>query len=479
MKRIHFFLILLLLTVSFQQCDKKFSGARYDSNDRLQIMDYIDSREDLSIYKELIDYVGQRSLLKTAGTYTAFIPNNEAFGRLFASLSVKGKRITSIRDMEPAYWLNYFRYHLLDRKINTNEFEHGPLPYFTSYNNKYMVADVSETYAAIKLNNLATIREYNIEFANGYVNIIDEVIIPPLNSVYDAIVESGKYNTMLNIFEELGYTKYLKDSAITLLIESDEALAKSNFSREAIPDIDEWAKYHIIPDSAYFLNMLTAQRIYPLYDKESLSFNVDAYGQYFINNHFPFNQSREYGIDKVNSNGIYHTLDTLLVITESVPAKIRFNLYPPGSPHGGQNIFAEAPARILLNTGTQSYHQNRELKIVQFDARQVGDYFWLTVPDVPRGNYRIRIIHRAAAMRGKFLTIYNNQIIKENINMAVSDGTFEEYNYFIFNYCGDITVDERSDVKLYFVFSDFGSNKNPGYCCDLLPDILELIPITN
>src|SRR5690606_4763342 len=108
---------------------------------------------------------------------------------------------------------------------------------------------------------------------------------------------------------------------------------------------------------------------------------------------------------------------------------------------------------------------------------QAGDYFWLTVPDVPAGKYRIRVMHRQAAMRGKFMTIYNDQIVKDLINFAVHDGDFEEYNYFKFNYCGEIEVTERSDVKLNFVFLDFGSNRSPGYCCDLLLDILELIPI--
>ncbi len=468
------FCCMLFLT---HGCKEPFSDARYDSNDEIQIMDYLESRDDLSIFKELTMYVGQRNLLKTAGSYTVFIPNNAAFNKLFETLVVEGKPIRKISDALATYWLDFFRYHLLDRKTNTNEFIHGPLPFPTSFRGKYLIADISASYSAIRLNNAATIIESNINFNNGFVNVIDAVLTPPIQSLYDMLVESGKYNTMLSIFEETELIDYLKDSVVTLLIESDEALLQSNFDKNNIADLKDWASYHIIPDSGYYLNLLTAQRFYPLYKKEALSFSVDKYGQYRVNGGFKFNQSPEFGIDKVGQNGIFHTLDTFLEITEAVPSRIRLNLYPPGSPYGAQNVFTNAPARILMNNGTQSYHQNKELRVMQFDATQAGEYFWMTVPDVPAGKYRIRLTQRLAGTRGKFMTIYNEKIVKDFIDFSKKDGDFEEYTYFAFNYCGDIEVGERSDVKLYFVFLDFGSNKSPSYCCDLLLDILELIPI--
>ncbi|GGH18496.1 fasciclin domain-containing protein [Sphingobacterium alkalisoli] len=458
-------------------CKEPFSDARYNSNDEIQIMDYLSEREDLSIFTELAGYVGQRNLLKTAGSYTLFVPNNAAFNTLFETLTVDGKPVKKIADAPVEYWVNFFRYHLLDQKINTNVFIHGPLPAPTSFQDKYLIADISASYEAIRLNNLATITESNINFNNGFINVLDAVLIPPTATLYDMVKTSGKYNTMLTIFEETGLDNYLKDSMITLVIESDEALLKSNFDKSEIENLKDWAGYHIIPDSGYYLNLLTTQRHYPLYKKESLAFTVDTYGQYAVNQKFKFNQSAEFGIDNVGKNGIFHSLDTLLVITPAVPSRIRFNIYPPGSSYGEQNVFTNAPARILRNTGTQSYHQDKKLMIAQFDATQVGDYFWMTIPDVPAGKYRIRIMHRGAATRGKFLTIYNDQIVRELVDFAKKDGDFEEYNYFVFNYGGDITVEEREDVKLYFAFTGFGSNPNPSYCCDLLLDIVELIPI--
>src|SRR3546814_7930878 len=70
------------------------------------------------------------------------------------------------------------------------------------------------SYAAIRLNNAATIVQYNIELTNGYVNIIDDVLMPPVTTVYEQLKATGKYETMLGIFEETGLDAYLKDSLV-------------------------------------------------------------------------------------------------------------------------------------------------------------------------------------------------------------------------------------------------------------------------
>lgn len=75
--------IACCMLLCIQACKDKFSDARYDSTDEIQIMDYLDTREDLSIFREMIDHVGQRNLLKTAGSYTVFAPTNAAFEKLF------------------------------------------------------------------------------------------------------------------------------------------------------------------------------------------------------------------------------------------------------------------------------------------------------------------------------------------------------------------------------------------------------------
>ncbi len=470
-------LVAILMFPLIFSCDNKFAESRFDDEDEMQIMDYIDANEDLSVFRDLIDCVGKRNLLKTAGTYTLFVPNNEAFENLFVRLNQKGKNISSISDETKEFWLDYFNYHLLDKKINTNSLLPGAFPTPTLLNNKYIIVDIRDSYNAIKLNNSSTIVKYNLEFANGYINIIDEVLNPPTETIHEELRSSGKYEIMLGLMEQAGLSTFLKDSTITLLIENDETLIENEFQADAIENLEDWLQYHIIPDSGYFMNQLTARRFYSLYPVEPLTFSVNDYGEYSINQIYKLDQTLKYGIDRVSLNGIYHNLDTVLQIEEAAPSTIRLNCYPPGSPYGEQNVFAQPPARIVMNTGTRSYHQNQEFRIIAFDAQQVGDYFWLTFNDVPAGKYKIRMIHRAGSGRGTFLVIYNDEIVQSDVNLAKVEGPFEEYNYLSYNDFGEIVVERRSDVTLTFVMTAFAKGRVGSYCCDILLDIMELIPV--
>ena len=171
-------------------------------------------------------------------------------------------------------------------------------------------------------------------------------------------------------------------------------------------------------------------------------------------------------------------MGTVVEIVAALPSFIRYNLFPPGSPYGEQNVFTKSPARIVMNDGTKSYHQNEEGRIVAFDAAQVGDHFYLTIPDVPAGKYTIQLVHRNGT-RGKFITIYNEEIVKADINLAVKDGTWDVWNYYVTNNCGVIDVQDRSDVTITFAFTGFATGKTGGYCCDILMDAIELIPVVN
>ncbi|MCH5686887.1 hypothetical protein LWM68_23035 [Niabella sp. W65] len=51
MKRFSVILIISVILFATPACKREMSGARYDSNDEMQIMDYIDTRPDLSIFR--------------------------------------------------------------------------------------------------------------------------------------------------------------------------------------------------------------------------------------------------------------------------------------------------------------------------------------------------------------------------------------------------------------------------------------------
>lgn len=469
----------LLVGVGFliPGCEEKFSGGRYDSKDMMQAYDYILTRPDLSVYKEICDYTGFYGVISTAGTYTIFVPTNDAFDRLFKRLTQGGEVISGIRDKTPEYWLNYLEYLTVGKNLNTNAFELGMLSEPTLMGEDYyLVADIRGGYTKIKLNSLATITEANIKVANGLVNVIDEVLLPPTKSVYDMLVEAGTYKTMLQIFEDNGLTDYLKDSVVTLVVEPDYILEKYHFDRDAIPNEGDWADYHVINTERSFSGDLNGRTIKPMYKTESLTFNIDVEGQMWCNQKYAFSQTPGKGIDNVGSNGVFHALDTILTIEEATIGKRIHNLIGKTNEEAGvvQNVFADAPASINEDTGTSSFHRGQKPPICGFDAQQVGDIFYTTIPDVVSGKYTVRFLYKTGN-RVNLMMIYNDEVISTDLIMDTKDGDWVTWTYMNRKDLGVIDVPARGDAKLYFQVIQL--KRDPAACCDMLMDAIELIPV--
>lgn len=458
-------------------CRDNFSGLRYDSEDKMQIYDYLNTRADLSVYKEMCDYSGFYGVISTAGEYTAFIPNNSAFEALFKRLSEEGKAVAKVSDCTPEYWLKYLQYMTIDAKLNSNSFEMGVLKDPTLLGEDYcLVADIRNGYNAIKLNGVSTIKEANISVANGYINIVDAVLLPPTSSVYDMLREAGVYKTMLQIFEDNGLSSYLKDSTVTLIIEPDYVLERNNFRRDALENEANWANYHIINRERSFSDALDGRTVAPMYNQEYLTFNIDKEDKMWVNKVYGFSQSASNGINNVALNGVYHVLDTVLAIVEATPGKVTHNLIGKTDEAAGvvQNVYADAPAIINEDTGTSSYHRGQKPPICGFDCQQVGDIFYTTIPDVVKGKYKVTMVYRTGN-RADLMMIYNDEVVGADLVMDTQDGSWATWTYMSQKKMGVIDVPERGPVKLYFQVTKM--KRAPAACCDLLMDAIELEPV--
>lgn len=462
-------------------CSEGFSGARYDTEDKMQIYDYVKQRTDLSTYRELLDYTQFNSLLSTSGSYTAFVPTNEAFQKLFKRLNDKGIKTNSIQDQTPEYWLDYLRYMTLEQSLNSNTYENGILDAPTMMGKEYfIISDIRASYSAIKLNSYATIRESNIKMANGLVQVIDEVLLPPTNSVYDMLVEAGVYTKMLKVFDDNGLTSYLKDSIVTVLVEPDYVLEATGVNLDTIKNIRNWIDYHVFYNQRSFSGELAGLTIYPMYREEAITFSMDKEGKLWCNTKFGFSQSLVNGIDNVAANGVYHVLDTVLAIVEAPPGIKRHNLYAKTKMDGAtvvyeKNVFTDAPAKIDEDFGTQSYHQGKKTPICGFDAQQIGDYFHTKIPDVVSGKYRVRMIYQTGN-RADLMLIYNDKIITAKVDMNNPATNWPEWTTLKYRDMGVIEVKERGDVQLFFQVVKL--NRTPSGCCDMLMDMIELRPVT-
>ena len=468
---------MLAIIFSGGGCADNFSGLRFDSNDKMQIYDYAKSREDLSIYKQLLDYTNFSSLLSTAGTYTAFAPTNDAFADLFKELNAKGENISKIEDKPVEYWEKYLEYMTIETKIKSSSMENGILDAPSIIGKDYyIVSDVRNSYKAIKLNSRATIREYDIELANGFVDIIDKVLLPPTSSVYDMLKESGKFNTLLKIFDDTGLAPYLQDSTVTVFVEPDQILTRDHFNPADmdVTELTKWAEYHIVFDEKLFDVNLDGKTIYSLYPDESLTFRVDKNGKMWQNQDYPFSTTLEDGINNVAMNGIYHVLDTTSVIVKTLPGIRDFVLEgstltnDDGSISRAKNIFCDPPAAMTRVDG----FYNASMAVM--DSYMVGDYCWCVIPDVVKGKWTVRMIYKPTNTVD-LMVIYDSEIINPEALMNTGYKTWPDNNQLAYKDLGVIDVEERGEVKLTFQVVKL--YRAPSACCDLQAYMIQLRPV--
>lgn len=464
--------VMMLALFQLMGCEENFKGRQYDTDEEyMQIYDYIKTRPELSIYKDICDYSGFYSQISTAGTYTVFAAVDSAWEKLYQDL-----KITDYKEKSPEYWLMYMEYSTLEKQIHTNSLNGGKMTESTMLDKNYFLSVDVTSYTAIKLNNSAVIREYNIELKNGYLNLTDAVLEPPVTPVYDLLKEDGRFEIMLSLFEENGLKSYLTDSLVTLFVEPDVLFGEEeSFDPRTLPadSLQKWLKYHIFPGKRYFINDLDAKMLYPLYEKDVVTFNVktkgsDGKGFVFLNQQFRVSTRT----DRNAINGVVHEMYNMIQITDHSTGTIETNLYGATNEQKGyvQNVFTDAPAIVKENYSYSSYHQllmdEPQPPICFFYSAQSGDSFRIKIRDVAQGAYTVRMIYNNAYTPTLRL-IYNNVTITSGLAMGTADGEFKEYTTLKYKDCGNIEVHKRGDVELKFMMDE---NSN------LLMDRIDLIP---
>lgn len=464
--------VMILALFQLTGCEENFIGRQYDTDEEyMQIYDYIKTRPDLSIYKAICDYSGFYSQISTAGTYTAFAPVDSAWKKLYDELKIK-----DYKEKSPEYWLMYMKYTTLETQIHTNSLDGGKMTEYTMLDKNYFLSVDVTSYTAIKLNNSAVITEYNIELKNGYLNLIDAVLEPPVSPIFDLLKEDGRFEIMLGLFEKANMTSYLTDSLVTLFVEpdvvlqDDETFNPENLSSDSLV---MWLEYHIFPGERYFINDVDKKMLQPLFKNDVVTFNKktvgdDGKGFIFLNQQFRVSTRT----DRNALNGVVHEMYNVIKLTDHTAGTIETRLYGGTNVQKGyvQNVFTDAPARVKENMSFVSYNQlllgEPQPPICYFTSAQAGDSFGMTIPDVAKGVYTVRIIYDNS-ITPTLRLIYKDVTIKSGIAMGTADGDFPQYTKLKYKDCGSIEVNERGDVELKFIMDE-----NSG----LLMDRIDLIP---
>jgi uncharacterized surface protein with fasciclin (FAS1) repeats len=208
-KRFLYTLSLCVLLFTASSCDSdKIDAQSYYTFIGETVVSYLEKNPDqFSEMSAVLEFTGLDALLATYGTFTCFIPTNEAMRAYYADSSKNSYSEFSVESLQEMVF-----YQIIDTKrYLSTDFPQGRLA------NKNMMSrfiDISfENYAqdgGILVNSSSTIKLKDQEVHNGVIHVIDRVLVP---STY-LLPESIRSDSSFSLFGEALYLTGLSDSLL-------------------------------------------------------------------------------------------------------------------------------------------------------------------------------------------------------------------------------------------------------------------------
>ena len=188
------------------------------------ITQYVETNTDFSEFNNLLISTGLNSLLSVRGPFTLFLPNNTAMRDFYTE-----KGVGSFTSFSADYQRNLVLNHLIPLKIETSDIGLGALRNVNGIGD-YLVTEFSGS--DIILNKRSRIVRRNVQTANGVVHVVNKVIPPLENSVYDVVAE----NPSFSIFAEGLRRTGLVDTLELIEFPFGNRMARTRYTLFAIAD---------------------------------------------------------------------------------------------------------------------------------------------------------------------------------------------------------------------------------------------------
>lgn len=201
------------------------------------IIDYLKSIPDYSILLEAIDNVNLMGTLNLYGNLTMFAPTNEGFEKYFAEAGISG-----LSDIDDVLLKRIVLYHLYSQKFNSGVFQTGSLPAVT-VSGDLIKMDISQGLRNTYLNNTIKIDTLDITVTNGVIHVINDLLIPPSNTIYSGLSENPKYSIITEAIHQTGI-----DTAVLNKVTYDNTTIINGQPSK------NWITVFVEPDSIFNLN---------------------------------------------------------------------------------------------------------------------------------------------------------------------------------------------------------------------------------
>ena len=354
--------LAVFLTLLFVNCTSE--KIKEFTDQTLNVTDYLKDNEDYSMFLEMLEITNYASFMNTYGTYTVFVPNNDAVKKYLSDVGA-----TSLKDVPLEDLKEIVKLHILDQRVATPSFTDGKIG-TPSQQGQFLITGAANIggVSSITVNKTASITSSNVPVGNGIIHVIDQVLRvadktlaktieadASLSLFTEALKATGWYDkldqalgtaTVTTTSNGVTTVTTTKIGHLSVLAQTDDIFKaaginnlndlKAKYSHLNDPmnpadSLNLFVSYRVLPKLQYLADLAVSSSLETKAPLEVIS--VKLAGVKILLNEETFNGVLEPGVvvnrggsDNTTSNGVLHIVDENFFIKKRVPAPVYFDL---------------------------------------------------------------------------------------------------------------------------------------------------------
>lgn len=232
-------LCLLLGFVVYYSCDDPYKDTVYQVYDVQPAGSYLQNRSnDFSEWIKILKYGDLFNAINRADdAFTVLAPTNDAVQRFYEK-----KNISSIEELGREYARTLAKYHIINDSIDQEEFvKGGELPGRTLSGDALQITFDDNTVegglSSVFVNQEAHVSEFAITTANGRIYVLDDVLNPAIETIYERLSTKTDHKIFCQALERTGWRDTL--NIVTSLLSGPSGMQveqKRNFTVLSVSD---------------------------------------------------------------------------------------------------------------------------------------------------------------------------------------------------------------------------------------------------
>jgi len=482
--------LVFFLTLAFLNCTtEKFKELTDES---VNITDYLKQNDDYSMFLEMLEITNYASFMNTYGTYTLFLPTNDAVKKYLSDVGAASLKDVPLKDLKEIVKL-----HILDQEVATTSFTDGKITTPSQQGQFLITGAINDGgVSSNTVNKIAKITESNVEVGNGVIHVIDRVLRVADKTVAQTIEADQSLSLFTEALKATGWYDKLNQplveasvvgSTSTTLMGHLSVLAQTNevFKAAGINNLDDlkakyshlhdpmnpadslnlFVSYRILPKLQYLADLAVTPSLETKAPLEVISVKL-ATGNILLNEE-TFNGVLEKGIpvnragsDVTASNGVVHIVDANFFIKKRVPAPVYFDLGDQPEFRKLSSVFRKPGNRASLakslfsdvtwdGSDALTYDCSTKGSSSQLDRGWKGDVIEIfrfrnnntqnlafKTPVIIKGRYKVWVSYRSQSTKNPTVKVYFDGValprlinFQEGGNTTLNERVLESQGY--------------------------------------------------